>query len=339
VPWLALDVRAFIFFFSVFFDIRADTVRGRDGVRPIVEWFARAAERTILAVMSQTLAPDRVALGPESLLWRYAGDTRIGLLGATIGLLQLAYPPLGRGVIEHSDFFDDPMDRVVRSLPRILGAVYDDDGAATGIEVRDFHRDIKGRLPDGERYHALDPGTFWWAHATFQFMAEQVVDRFDHHRLTRGEREQLYQEGVEWYRRYGVSERVVPPTRAAFQEEWDRICADELEMNDAVAFVLKMVDVKVVPPPRDPGIPGWLRPVLASLPVRFTMARVSKLAAIGGLPPVVRERFDLRWSRRDALDLALLEQAVATTWRLLPPTFRWQPRALEGWQREVGRAP
>ena len=111
--------------------------------------------------MSQTLAPDRVALGPDSLLWRYAGDTRIGLMGATIGLLQLAYPSLGQGVIEHSDFFDDPMDRVVRSLPRILGTVYDDDGGATGIEVRDFHKDIKGRLPEGERYHALDPHTFW----------------------------------------------------------------------------------------------------------------------------------------------------------------------------------
>ena len=289
--------------------------------------------------MSQTLAPDRVVLGPSSLLWRYAGDTRIGLMGATIGLLQLAYPSLGAGVIDHSDFFDDPMDRVVRSLPSILGTVYDDDGDGTGHEVRDFHKDIKGRLPEGERYHALDPHTFWWAHATFQFMAEQVVDRFDHHRLTRREREQLYLEGVEWYRRYGVSERVVPPTRAAFQEEWDRVCADELEMNDAVAFVLKMVQVRTVRPPRDPNIPPWLRPVLGSLPVRFTVARITKLAAIGGLPPVVREKFGLRWSRRDALDLALLEQTVATTWRFLPPTVRWQPRALEGWQREVGKAP
>lgn len=289
--------------------------------------------------MSQTLAPDRVALGPDSVLWRYAGDTRIGLMGATIGLLQLAYPSLGAGVIDHSDFFDDPMDRVVRSLPRILGTVYDDDGVGTGREVRDFHRDIKGTLGDGERYHALDPHTFWWAHATFQFMAEQVVDRFDHHRLTRREREQLYLEGVEWYRRYGVSDRVVPPTRAAFQEEWDRVCADELEMNDAVRFVLKMVQVRTVPPPRDPNIPAWLRPVLGSLPVRFTVARVTKLAAIGGLPPVVRERFGLTWSRRDALDLALLEQTVATTWRFLPPTVRWQPRALEAWQRETGRVP
>jgi hypothetical protein len=29
---LAFDVRAFIFFFSVFFDIRADTLRGGGGV-------------------------------------------------------------------------------------------------------------------------------------------------------------------------------------------------------------------------------------------------------------------------------------------------------------------
>ena len=332
VPWLAFDVRAFIFFFSVFFDIGPSRLRGGRRGRDI------GTLGTMTAVMSDR-PPGGAVLGPDSLLWRYAGDTRIGLMGATIGLLQLAYPSLGAGVIEHSDFFDDPMDRVVRSLPRILGTVYDEQGGATGIEVRDLHKGIKGQLEGGERYHALDPHTFWWAHATFQFMAEQVVDRFDHHRLTRREREQLYAEGVEWYRRYGVSDRVVPPTRAEFQREWDRVCAEDLEMNSAVAFVLKMVDVRTIPPPRNPDIPPWLRPVLGSLPVRFTMARASKLAAVGGLPPIVRERFGLKWSRRDALDLALLEQAVATTWRFLPANVRWQPRALEGWKRERGKAP
>ena len=89
--------------------------------------------------------------------------------------------------------------------------VYDPWAESTGHKVRDFHRDIKGTDDAGRRYHALDPATYWWAHATFQFMAEQVADRYDTHRLTVAEREQLYREGVEWYRRYGVSMRPVPP--------------------------------------------------------------------------------------------------------------------------------
>src|SRR3546814_11328593 len=101
-----------------------------------------------------------------------------------------------------------------------------------GRWVRDQHTDIKGVDAAGRRYHALTPETYWWAHATFQFMAEQVVDRYDDRRLSPEEREQLYQEGLVWYRRYGVSDRDVPATREAFQERWDHYCAEVLEMNE-----------------------------------------------------------------------------------------------------------
>jgi uncharacterized protein (DUF2236 family) len=284
---------------------------------------------------------ERLELGPHSLLWRYAGDSRIAFLGGTIGLLQLLHPAIGAGVLQHSNFFEDPSDRVFRSLPRILGAVYDGPQAeATGLEVRAFHKPIHGEDEQGRRYHALDPATFWWAHATFQFMAEQVVDRFDRHRLTPVEREQLYREGVEWYRRYGVSDRAVPPDRTAFQVEWDRVCTEVLEMNDAVRFVLDLLDAPRLPRWNDrAGIPGPLRPLFNAPPARAVAARISRLAAIGGLPSVVRERFDIPWSRRDQRELDLLEAAVARTWPFLPARSRWQPRALEGWRRAAGTAP
>ena len=34
------------------------------------------------------------------------------------------HPAIGQGLIDHSDFFNDPVDRVFRSLPGILGTVY-----------------------------------------------------------------------------------------------------------------------------------------------------------------------------------------------------------------------
>jgi uncharacterized protein (DUF2236 family) len=288
----------------------------------------------------RAVTAERLAVGPDSLLWRYAGDTRIALLGGTIGLLQLMHPAIGAGVLEHSNFFEDPTDRVFRSLPRILGAVYDADPDATGDEVRQVHHTIKGTTPGGDRYHALDPATFWWAHATFQFMAEQVADRFDRHRLTPAEREQLYIEGVEWYRRYGVSDRAVPADRAAFQAEWDHVCAEVLEMNDAVRFVVRLLDQKLVPKWDDRAdLPRRLRPI-ANLPTnRWVAARGARLVAIGGLPEVVRRRFGIRWTRRDAIELAALERWISSTWWLLPASVRWQPRALEGWQRATGRVP
>ncbi len=279
-------------------------------------------------------------LGPHSLLWRYAGDSRIAFLGGTIGLLQLMHPAIGAGVLEHSNFFDDPADRVFRSLPRILGAVYDgDEAATTGREVRDFHRSIRGTDAAGRAYHALEPATFWWAHATFQFMAEQVADRFDRHRLTHREREQLYREGVEWYRRYGVSDRSVPPDRAAFQDEWERVCAEVLEMNEAVRFVLAALEAPLAPLGHQAGIPPRLRPLADNPVVRRLLARPSRIVAVGGLPAMVRKRFDILWTPADQVQLEVMQRTIAWTWPLLPATARWQPRAADGWRREVGFVP
>jgi uncharacterized protein (DUF2236 family) len=275
---------------------------------------------------------DRRDLAPGSWLWRWAGDNRIAFLGGTIGLLQLMHPAIGAGVLEHSDFFEDPYGRVFRSLPRILGAVYDGPKAdQTGKEVRTFHKTITGLDAHGRRYHALDPATFWWAHATFQFMAEQVGDRFDTHRLTDVERESLYLDGVEWYRRYGVSDRAVPADRAAFKVEWDRVCAEVLEMNEAVEFVLELLHHPE--PLQFDGVLSPLTPLMALPPTRFVTSTAVRLSAIGGLPPVVRERFGIRWSRQDQLQLDALELAVAQAWRFVPFSLRWQPRALEGWRR------
>jgi uncharacterized protein (DUF2236 family) len=279
-------------------------------------------------------------LGPQSLLWRWAGDTRIAFLGSSIGLLQLMHPAIGAAVLEHSSFFEDPSDRVFRSLPRILGAAYDDPGRGTGTQVRDLHRGISGVDRSGAAYDALDPATFWWAHATFQYMTEQVADHWDRHRLTEAERERLYREGVEWYRRYGVDDGIVPPDRASFQEAWDRVCTDVLEVNDAVRFVLDALEAPSLPRwhPRAP-IPEVIRPVADSAPARRLMARSARVAAIGGLPPVVRERFGLPWRKRDQAELVRMRRLVRHTWRFMPASVRWQPRARAGWNRVGVRAP
>jgi len=271
-------------------------------------------------------------IGPGSLLWRWAGDNRIAFLGGTIGLLQLMHPAIGAGVLEHSDFFGDPYGRVFRSLPRILGAVYDGpDAEATGKEVRQFHKGIRGLDSAGQRYHALDPATFWWAHATFQFMAEQVGDRFDTHRITTAAREALYLDGVEWYRRYGVSDRAVPATRADFEVAFGHICADVLEMNPAVEFVLELLDH--IEPPRLAGVLGPATPLLGIPPLRQLTTVPLRIAAIGGLPPQVRERFGIPWNLADQLQLNAMELLISQAWRFVPFPLRWQPRAQDGWRR------
>ena len=274
---------------------------------------------------------DPLELGPGSPLWRYAGDNRLSFVGLSAGILQLMHTGLGAGVAEHSAFFSDPWDRIVRSVPEIIGVVYDPDAETTGRRVRNHHRRIKGVDSQGRPYSALEPGTFWWAHATFQWAVEAVADRFDARGLDGDAREQLYRDGVEWYRRYDVSMDPVPPDRSAFGEEFERVCAEELEMTPAAE---RAVDMALHDKVDDmPGLPWWSVPIQ-----REVLTPVLKLTAIGGLPPLVRRRFDIPWRPHEAVELALLETWIRATWPVLPSRYRWAPRAAQGRRHAARRA-
>ena len=119
--------------------------------------------------------------GPGTLHWRYAGEVRGYLLLVKAGLLQLMHPGLGAGVEHHSDFFNEPWERVLRSVPEIQGVTFDwPHGERTARKIRDYHTHIKGTDAQGRRYHALDPETYFWAHATIWDALFQMIDLFDH---------------------------------------------------------------------------------------------------------------------------------------------------------------
>jgi uncharacterized protein (DUF2236 family) len=266
-------------------------------------------------------------LGPGALLWRYAGDQRLGFSGLAAGILQLMHPAIGAGVVQHSAFFTDPLDRIVRSIPEILGVIYDEQPERTGHRVRNYHRDINGVDERGRPYRALAPETYWWAHATFQHAVEQTVDRFDARRLDPHEREQLYTEGVEWYRRYGVSMRPVPRDHSAFRAKWHQCCCDVLEMTPAAERAVDMALHSKLD--ALPGLPGW-----TSLLQRHVVTPMLRLTAIGGLPPVVRARFAIPWGMDQELELKAFELGVRESWRFVPEVLRYHPRAIAGRRRE-----
>ncbi len=245
-------------------------------------------------------------LGPGSLLWRIAADWRSGLSGLSAGILQLLLPHLGQGVEEHSAFFDEPWDRIHRSVPQIWATIFADDAELRGRTIRDLHKGIKGTDRHGDRYHALDPDTFWWAHATFTWEMFQTADEWDHRTLSPRGREQLYQETVAWYRRYGVSDRPVPADHQAFEDRFDQICRTELEMTPTAERAIEMaLEARVSPP----GMPA---------PVAAVATPLMRTMAIGGLPPVVRARFDIPWSNADQVALIGWRQVVRDAGRVVP---------------------
>jgi len=268
---------------------------------------------TLDAALEARAAAPGAPLGPGSLLWRLASDWRSGLSGLSAGILQLAWPHLGLGVEEHSAFFLEPWDRIHRSVPQIWATIFAEDAESRGRAIRDEHRDIKGTDRDGRRYHALDPETFWWAHATFTWEMFQTADQWDHRTLSARHREQLYQETVTWYRRYGVSDRPVPVDVRAFEQRWDEICRGELELTPTAERAIDMALHQRVAPP---GMPA---------PVAAIAVPTMTLLAIGGLPAIVRHRFGIPWSTADELRLLAVRQVIRDAGRTIPHRFTRDP--------------
>jgi uncharacterized protein (DUF2236 family) len=240
------------------------------------------------------------------------------------------HPVLGHAVDEHSNFREDPFDRLIRSMGPIYGVIYDGPEAEkTAVTVRGFREHIKGVMPDGERYSGLNPEVFFWAHATFVdgliYGFSRVLGPF-----SRAEQEQMYAESLRWYRLYGMTMNDVPQTLDEFDTYWDHYIRDVLEPTSA-AHDLIAIYRHVPAPPGFAWIPGpvWrtaISPVLSHLGV---------LALTAMTPPGIRDRMGLPWSRPRRVEYAVLRRALRGLNRLTPPQFRYHPRALAGWKREA----
>ena len=270
-------------------------------------------------------------LGPDSLTWQFFGDHRQALLGPRAAVLQNMLPSLGQGVEEHSVWFAETLARLQRSIPPIFETVYGADGHAAGHQVRDFHRPIKGKLPDGSPYSALNPDTYYWAHACFVEHLITATDTFIR-RLTEAEKEQIVAESVTWFERYGVSARGIPRTYAEFSAYFDRMLDERLVAHRTAAYGVGYATKGWPRPKRVHPALWWL--------VRRPLNDVSSFLTIGGLQPRAREILGLPWDEareRRYQRFARACRALDPPYSRLPGRLRMHPIPLRAYRRE-GRA-
>ena len=256
-----------------------------------------------------SLAPTSSCLGPESLLWRYAGDRRYGLAMPRAAALQMLHPAIAAAAEEHSRFPGSLWAQQARAVPRAIGVVYQD--AARGAAVRRLHEEIKGRDGRGRRYHSLAPDIFFWEHATFVDALMTAIDLFDRP-LSGEERERLYQECRIWYRRYGVSDRVVPPDHGSFVDYFDAVCEQVLELNPVFDAYFE----QILRPD------AWLPRLLPAGLVPFL------------LPRPVRHLAGLAVSSADERRFRRFARTVRLSWPLLPPSLRYFPVARQAFDQK-----
>lgn len=285
-----------------------------------------------LGAATRTTDSEPTPLGPDSLTWKYFGDWRGLLIALWAGSMQNMHPGLGAGVEQHSDFFGERWARLFRSLYPIGGVVYDGPRAhRTAWEVRGYHNTIKGVDDHGRRYHALNPDTYYWAHATFFVSTILIADNFCGG-IGEAAKRQLFAEHVQWYRMYDMSMRPVPETWEEFQRYWEHMITTVLEDNKATRDVLNLREIA------KPNMVPWL-PDIVWRSLRPFVARGFVRLTVGMYDEPVRRLLGYTWSPRDRRLHTLVGKLINAAFTLVPHDRRYHPRARAGWQRTRGERP
>ncbi|OLP03792.1 hypothetical protein BVU76_03925 [Mycolicibacterium porcinum] len=273
----------------------------------------------------------RLRLGPQSLTWSRFGDYRTALLIGWAGTLQVMHPVISAALVEHSDFLDNPMNRLARSAIPITRAVY--EGSVTGRSIRDEHVNIRGRYTangdasaDGIRYHALNPEPFFWAHATFFMMQIAPAGVFTAP-LTAEEKEQLYQESRTWYAQYGMSLRGTPETFEDFMRYWDNTIETVLTRTELIDRAAPFYAGHPGPPPY-PQVPGWLWKIIGPPCARLVLWVCRAL-----LPETAREALGWTWTTSDQRRFDVFAFAVRGIFSVMPRPLRLSWIARRGYRQ------
>jgi uncharacterized protein (DUF2236 family) len=254
-------------------------------------------------------------VGPDSITWRYASDSRLYFVMLYALLLQVAHPVVGAGVRDYSDFEQRPWNRLLRTIDYVTVLVYGGaDAVAMGRRLRGLHKGFKGVREDGKPYYALEPEAYAWVHATLLETYVAGHERFGRP-MRQDQKERFYREYRGLGRLIGVRDKDLPATWSEFRTYFDQTCATELTRTVSVDRVLAATQGDVPPP-----LP--IMPDLLWRAIRIPASRAMWLGGTGMLAPELRDRFGIDWTSRDKRQL----ERIGRVSRALTPVL---PRPLQ----------
>jgi uncharacterized protein (DUF2236 family) len=145
-------------------------------------------EASLAELRASVAEPREGILGPRSVAWQVGGDLAVFLGGGRAALLQLAHPKVAHAIDQHSDTRTNVAGRFHRTFRNVFAMIFGDLDAAFAAarRVHAVHAKITGTIPDalgawpaGTPYHANDPETLRWVHATLVDSVLVVRTRLD----------------------------------------------------------------------------------------------------------------------------------------------------------------
>ncbi len=277
---------------------------------------------------------EEIILGPGSLVWRLFDDPRLFAASGYALLLQVSHATVGDGVRDHSTFEQDPWGRLLRTIDYLYLLTYAGrEAAAVGRRLREVHKPIKGTNADGSKYHALEPDAYLWVHATLLEGAVRAYLRFVGP-LTPDETERIYSEYMPLGRLLGIRIDEMPPTWGDFLDYFDDTVENTLVHHETVDRVMRSFEAPGRPPQLPPSLEGLWKLL------RIPPARALRVTTTGMLPPTLRERFGLSWTKVNELEFRGLAAASRAAGPAIPGRLKnIGPEYLRWRAEDIARGP
>lgn len=240
---------------------------------PAIDSAVLEDESTTPVARAATPDPNQAEFG----LADYIGEGALLLGAGSTVMNQLALYGVGKGVADHSNTLDRPLDRLRTTLTYVyvmtLGT--DEERKALARLVNKAHRVVRG-----SDYTAFDPHLQLWVAATLAQNGEFIYEK-TFGPMSEAARERSYRECWIFGTALQVPQDAWPATRSEFTTYWEQM-QGELSPDPLVqAYAAKLLSTK--------GAPVLLRPSIA----------LQNLLTRGNLEPHVREILALKWSRFD----------------------------------------
>ncbi|HJV98282.1 MAG TPA: oxygenase MpaB family protein [Arthrobacter sp.] len=228
---------------------------------------------------------------PGSAVWAVHGSMTPIVAGIRALLMQSLHPAALSGILEHSDFRQDPLRRLARTIQWIFTVTYGSKAAAeeASARVRRLHGPVQGIYSDrrgAERgYSANDPEVARWVHLAF-------VDAFlAAHKIWGGTipggPDAYVREWAQAGRLMGVEDP--PLTEAEMHRELDRwYDSGELLADSRVAETVEFIRRPPLNPMLRPGYRILFAGAVHSLEPRYRRMLGLRTAHLGPIPLPVK---------------------------------------------------
>ena len=266
-----------------------------------------------MRITPHALAGDASIFPSDSAIWRISREHALVLGGPAAAILQIAHPQIALGVAGHSDFKNDSLSRLRRTLDAVYTITFSPraEVEAMAARVRKRHKPVQGETP--QKYSAFSHDAQMWVLATLLELAAQSFQRFVGP-LSPAEREAHYRDMRVFGTFFGLPVEYGPQNMAEFSIYYKEMLEGPLLGSLPISREL----AHHVAYPRRP------RALRAVWPISGVMTREF-------LPSPVRER--LGFTAPSRLASQLIDQTVGGLVPLLPPELRFTPHYLAALKR------